>query len=99
MIKGVNKQFIEVNDTGSRYFERALLVIRPEFTSLPYEKLKGEAKRAIGRMGEPESARRVQARNLSRMAMLRRRRLFRLIASVTICAVGIILGAVLSSLL
>ena len=45
MIKGVNKQFIEVNDTGSRYFERALLVIRPEFNSVPYEKLKGEAKK------------------------------------------------------
>lgn len=98
MIKGVNKQFIEVNDTGSRYFERALLVIRPEFNSVPYEKLKGEAKKAIGRMGEPESARRVQARNLSRMAMLRRRRFLRLIASALICASGIILGVALSSL-
>ena len=71
MIKGVNKQFIEVNDTGSRYFERVLLVIRPEFTSVPYEKLKGEAKKAISRMGEPETARRIQARNLSRMAIMR----------------------------
>lgn len=98
MIKGVNKQFIEVSDTGSRYFERALLVIRPEFTSIPYERLKVEAKKAITRMGEPESARRIQARNLSRISVIRRRRILRLIASLLICAAGVTLGILLSSL-
>ena len=29
MIKGVNRQIIEVLDTGNEYFERALLVVRP----------------------------------------------------------------------
>lgn len=29
MIKGVNRQIIEVMDTGNPYFERALLVVRP----------------------------------------------------------------------
>ena len=29
MIKGVNRQIIEVMDTGNQYFERALLVVRP----------------------------------------------------------------------
>lgn len=29
MIKGVNRQMIEISDTGSPYFERALLVIHP----------------------------------------------------------------------
>lgn len=29
MIKGVNKQVIEVVDTGSRYFERAILIVNP----------------------------------------------------------------------
>lgn len=99
MIKGVNKQFIEVSDTGSRYFERALLVVRPEFSSVPYERLRGEAKKAIGRMGEPETARRAQAKNLSRAAILRRRRILRLTAAVLICAVGVILGIALAPLL
>ena len=29
MIKGVNRQVIEVVDTGSPYFERAILIINP----------------------------------------------------------------------
>lgn len=32
MIKGVNRQIIEVMDTGNPYFERALLVVRPGYT-------------------------------------------------------------------
>jgi len=28
MIKGINRQIIEVSDTGNPYFERALLVVR-----------------------------------------------------------------------
>ncbi|HPF55071.1 MAG TPA: hypothetical protein PLV03_00890 [Clostridiales bacterium] len=30
MVKGVNKQVIEVVDTGSRYFERAILIVNPK---------------------------------------------------------------------
>jgi len=29
MIKGVNRQMIEIMDTGNPYFERALLVVQP----------------------------------------------------------------------
>lgn len=29
MIKGVNRQMIEILDTGNPYFERALLVVQP----------------------------------------------------------------------
>ncbi len=96
MIKGVNKQFIEVSDTGSRYFERALLVVRPEFTSLPYESLKGEAKRTLDKMGEPEKVRRENAKNQNRAAAMKRRRLLRLLYTLLICAVGITIGIIIS---
>ena len=33
MIKGINRQVIEIMDTGNLYYERALLVVRPEFAS------------------------------------------------------------------
>lgn len=33
MIKGVNRQMIEVTHTGSPYFERAFLVVRGEVTA------------------------------------------------------------------
>ena len=53
MIRGVNKQIIEVGETGSRYFERALLFVRPEFMAADHEKLCAEAKRYIGSVGQP----------------------------------------------
>lgn len=33
MIRGVNRYTIEVNRTGSPYFERAICFVRPEFSS------------------------------------------------------------------
>ena len=32
MIRGVNRYTVEVNRTGSPYFERAICFVRPEFT-------------------------------------------------------------------
>ncbi len=37
MIKGVNKQIIEVNNTDSIYFERAVFYLRPGVKMLPGE--------------------------------------------------------------
>ena len=31
MIRGINKQIIEVLDTGNTYYEKAYLIIKPEF--------------------------------------------------------------------
>ena len=45
MIKGINRSIIEVLDTGSVYYERALLVIKPEYASAQRELLEQEAKK------------------------------------------------------
>ena len=55
MIRGVNKQIIEVSETNSRYFERALLFVRPEFIAADHDRLCAEAKRYISAMGQPPS--------------------------------------------
>ena len=47
VIKGVNKQIIEVHDTGSSCFEKAILFIRPEFSGANDKFLKTEAHRVI----------------------------------------------------
>ena len=44
MLKGVNRQVIEVIETGSRYFERALLVVKPNTGARP-EQIYDEAAR------------------------------------------------------
>ena len=33
MLKGVNKVIIEVNDTGEKFFEKAIFYIRPEYAN------------------------------------------------------------------
>ena len=33
MIRGINRQIIDVQDTGSTYYERAYLVVKPEFAA------------------------------------------------------------------
>lgn len=55
MIKGINRSIIEVNDTGSVYYERAILVIKPEFASVQREILEKEARKILGEMGAPSS--------------------------------------------
>lgn len=53
MLRGVNKQIIEVKDTGSRYFEKALLFVRPEFAELGPGQLEQEANRYLATVGRP----------------------------------------------
>ncbi|MBQ9106260.1 MAG: hypothetical protein IJY56_00050 [Clostridia bacterium] len=47
MIKGVNRQIIEVRETDSRYFERALLFVDPTCRNEAEESLKKEADRIL----------------------------------------------------
>ena len=47
MVKGVNKQIIEINDTGSKYFERVLLFVAPGKKDLPNELLQARAKEYV----------------------------------------------------
>ena len=50
MIKGINHQMIEVCDTDNRYYERAFLVLRPEYASTTRDILEKEAKKLISQM-------------------------------------------------
>lgn len=58
MIKGVNKQIIEVNQTGSIYYEKALLVVRSEFASAQQQLLEREALKLLKKMDAPSSYKR-----------------------------------------
>lgn len=43
MIKGVNRQIVEVNQTECDYFERIIFIVRPEYKSACASVLKSEA--------------------------------------------------------
>ncbi|MBQ5900322.1 MAG: hypothetical protein IIW86_00525, partial [Clostridia bacterium] len=39
MVKGVNKTVIEINETGSKYFERVVFFVSPEYSFMSQNKL------------------------------------------------------------
>ncbi|MBR5272102.1 MAG: hypothetical protein IKU25_01720 [Clostridia bacterium] len=43
MIKGVNRQIVEVNQTECDYFERIIFIVRPEYKGACSSVLKSEA--------------------------------------------------------
>jgi len=47
MIKGVNRRIIEIKNTNSPYFERAVFYLRPHVLELPEEVSDAEAARFI----------------------------------------------------
>lgn len=49
MVKGVNRQVLEIHETGCEYFEKALFFIRPEFSAESDGKLRGGALKSIRR--------------------------------------------------
>lgn len=51
MIKGVNKYVIEVIETENRYYDKALLFVRPEYAeAVERETLEKEAKKVLKSM-------------------------------------------------
>lgn len=47
MVKGVNRQVLEILDTGCEYFEKALFFVKPEYSAEKESKLKGSAMKSI----------------------------------------------------
>lgn len=51
MIKGVNKRIIEINNTDSLYFEKAIFYLKPNVRELPTAVTEREIDRFISRIG------------------------------------------------
>ncbi len=71
MVKGVNKTIIEVNQTGSRYFEKILLFVSPEYGDTEAQKLASEADQILRQLD------RSHFRRPSLRVMVARRRRYR----------------------
>ncbi|WP_303803831.1 hypothetical protein [Ruminococcus flavefaciens] len=50
MVKGVNKNIIEINNPDSIYFEKAVLYVRPNVTVFPEAVRRKEAERLLNRL-------------------------------------------------
>ena len=58
MIKGINRQMIEVTHTGSPYFERAFLLVRSGAALPPEENLHRQAEKVVQKAGTYSGLRR-----------------------------------------
>ena len=57
MIKGINHTMIELNETGNEYYERALLIVKPEYASAARAVLEDEAKKMLSELDVPSAVR------------------------------------------
>lgn len=55
MIKAVSRQILEVSDTGNTYFEKAWLMVSPEFMNVGANKLEDEAESYLSELDAPSS--------------------------------------------
>lgn len=58
MIKGINRQIIEITDTGSMYYEKAYLFVRPEYKDTQEALLKKQAQKMLGGIKAPSALKR-----------------------------------------
>lgn len=56
MLRGVNKCVIEINGGNSKYFERALIFVRPEYAALSQSKLMSDGRQFLSEIEENEAA-------------------------------------------
>ena len=64
MIKGINRQVVEVSDTGSEYFEKIMFFVKPEYVSLSEGKIKEYAGRITATSSAPpKAAKRVKGKS------------------------------------
>ena len=57
MIKGVNRQVVEITETQCEYFERVLFFIKPEYSSVSEGDLKERASVIAESVGMPPATR------------------------------------------
>lgn len=55
MIKGINRNMIELTDVSSPYYEKAFLIVRPEYADYQDRLLQREAHRLLRNVGAPSS--------------------------------------------
>lgn len=53
MIKGVNKQVLEINETQNGFFEKAIFFVKPEYSGMGEGKLRESARKEIENAGKP----------------------------------------------
>ena len=89
MLKGVNRQVLEICETPNSYFEKALFFVRPEYIGYSEGKLRERARRELAAAGSPPR----------RKARGRREKLKAVLVPCLTLVAGLVLGALFASCL
>lgn len=65
MIKGINKQILEVTNPESKYFEKIIFFVRPEGQSVDENVIKNEAEKISLQMRKPPRLKRTLKQKLA----------------------------------
>ena len=87
MIKGINRQVVEVSETDCDYFEKIMFFVKPEYVTLSENKLRESASKIAHSTGAP-----VQTRQ-------KRNRFFEVTKIVLSCLVGAAIALVAMNIL
>lgn len=68
MVKGINRQVLEVREIGSRYFEKALFFVKPEYSRESDSILRQSALRVIEEGSVPKTKKAKLRRSLWQFA-------------------------------
>ena len=60
MLKGVNKQVVEITNPESPYFEKVIFFVKPEYVNGDGDKLKKEARLLAKSAGKPPRSRKTK---------------------------------------
>lgn len=88
MLKGVNKQVLEITETQNGYFEKAIFFVKPEYSGMSEGKLRESARKELSDAGAPPE-----------MKSGRREGLKKIITIGGALVSGIVLGLIFSSVL
>lgn len=57
MLKGVNKQVLEISETENSFFEKAIFFVKPEYSGMSEGRLRESARKEIDGIGKPPLSR------------------------------------------
>lgn len=95
MIKGVNKCIVEVNATGSKYFEKALIFVRPEYAALSQSRLQGDAKDFLAELEQAHADAVPGYQRVAQGKTRKSKRRLRRWVTAALCITGIVLYSIL----
>lgn len=89
MIKGVNKQVLEISETQNGFFEKAIFFVKPEYSGMGEGRLKESAKKEIENAGKPPV----------RSYKYKKDRIKKIIIVTTVFVSGVVVGLASATLL